>query len=408
LNKLLACLCSLFSVLTLAGETGVQSDKILLGQSAALSGSSQALGKNLWLGAQAYFDKINEQGGVHGRRIEVITRDDAYEGDKALVNTINLVKKDKVFALFGYVGTPTMVRALPAVRKLNRDEDIFLFGNFTGAQPQRGEPYKDYIFNIRPSYKEETKGLVDHLVRLGHKKIGLFIQFDSYGRSGADGVRAALKEHNLQVIEETTYMRGAKIDKKMSDQVKRLMEAGASAVISIGSYEASTAFIRESRVLGYNAVIANVSFVGSDELLKKLLIEQSELQVDLTQRLLNSQVVPPWSDLSIPLVMEYQKDMKRYFKKENLSGEFNFISLEGYLNAKVFVQILNKNGPKLSRNSFMEKAYSIKSLNIGLSETVNFSSKENQALHEIYYTEYFDGESRIVKDWNRFLPTGPE
>ncbi|MBH48297.1 MAG: hypothetical protein CME71_09035, partial [Halobacteriovorax sp.] len=152
----------------------------------------------------------------------------------------------------------------------------------------------------------------------------------------------------------------------------------------------------------------NVSFVGSDELLKKLVIEQEGLQVDLTQRLLNSQVLPPWNDLSIPLVKDYQVDMRRYFKKEKMSEEFNFISLEGYLYAKIFVQILSECGPKVSRNSFMQKAQTLKNLNVGLDEDASFSSKENQALHRIYFTEYFNGASRLVKDWNRFLPTGAQ
>tara|TARA_R110000868_G_scaffold161466_1_gene391872 strand:- start:5172 stop:6374 length:1203 start_codon:yes stop_codon:yes gene_type:complete len=391
-----------------AGEVGVSDSKIILGQSAAFTGASAALGKNLWMGAQAYFDKVNASGGVHGRKIEVLTRDDGYEGSRALVNTIDLIKKDKVFALFGYVGTPTIVRALPAIRKLNEDEGVFLFGNFTGAQPQREDPYDDYVFNVRASYRDETQGLVDHLVKLGHKKIGLFIQFDSYGRSGADGVRIALKKHGLQVIEETTYMRGAKLSKKMNDQVKQMMLAGASAVISIGSYEACAAFIRDSRILGSNAVIANVSFVGSDELLKKLYEEEKETKFDLTSRLLNSQVVPSWSNLEIPLVKEYQTDMQAYFKRQKMTPELNFISLEGYLNAKLFVEILKSIGPKLTRKGFIQRAKYLKNIDVGLGEPVYFHQNGNQALKKIHYTEYFNGLTREITDWNRFLPAGQQ
>src|SRR5258708_6092608 len=160
-------------------ETGVTATEVLLGQSAAFKGAAAGLGTELWRGAQAYFDKVNAAGGGNGREIRVISVDDGYEGDVTLPNTVKLVSQDNVFALFGYVGTPTLVKALPAIQNYS-DQGLFLFSNFTGAQPQREPPHNKYVFNVRASYRQETAALVKNFTKLGLNKIGLFIQNDAY------------------------------------------------------------------------------------------------------------------------------------------------------------------------------------------------------------------------------------
>ena len=144
----------------LRAEETVSATELVLGQSAAFSGPAAGLGTELWRGAEAYFQGLNAAGGVNGRKIKVHAVDDGYEGDRTLPNTINFLTQEKVFGLFGYVGTPTLVKALPAVLRF-KDDGYFLFGNFTGAQPQREKPYEEVVFNIRASYRQETAAIVD-------------------------------------------------------------------------------------------------------------------------------------------------------------------------------------------------------------------------------------------------------
>ncbi len=96
-----------------AGAQGVTADTIVIGQSAALSGPAEALGKEMKLGGEAYFKVVNDAGGVSGRKIKMISLDDGYEPDRAKANTKKLIEEEKVLALFGYVGTPTSNAALP-------------------------------------------------------------------------------------------------------------------------------------------------------------------------------------------------------------------------------------------------------------------------------------------------------
>src|SRR6266540_2340324 len=264
----------------------VHASDIVIGMSAAFSGPSSVLGIELYRGSQAYIEEVNRTGGVNGRRIVIKTYNDGYDPVPAVENTIALIEKDDVFLLFGYVGTPTVTRVLPLLKRYS-DKHIYLFFPYTGAQPQREAPYDEFVFNLRPSYRQETEGLVDHFVRIGRKRIAIFYQVDAYGRSGWDGVRRALEKHGLTIVGETTYRRGARYEQSFAEQVGILQRANPDAIISIGSYAAAAAFIRDARDAGWDVPIANVSFVGSAEMLNLLLETGKARGKDYTANLIN-------------------------------------------------------------------------------------------------------------------------
>ena len=220
---------------TLAG--GVSDNEIVIGISAAFSGSSEGLGIELYRGAMAYFDAVNAAGGVHGRQIVVRVYDDGYNPTPAIDNTITLVEQDDVFLLFNYVGTPTVTRVLPLLSRY-QDQPMYLFFPFTGAQPQREPPYEPYVFNLRGSYRQETAGLVENFLSAGRNRVAVFYQADAYGRSGWDGVKRALDSHNLDIVGEATYRRGDDFSHDFSPQVEILKATDADAIILIGSYQA--------------------------------------------------------------------------------------------------------------------------------------------------------------------------
>lgn len=390
---------------TLASETttgsGVTNDAIILGTSAAFTGPSRGLGIELYRGAVSYFTHVNENGGIHGRQIALKLRDDGYQPDPAVANTQKLMLEDQVFALFGYVGTPTVTRVLPILKKF-QDKDFLLFFPFTGAQPQREPPYGDFAFNLRASYRQETEGLVDNFVKIGRKRIAVFYQADAYGRSGWAGVRVALAKYDVKMAGEATYKRGHKFTGSMREQVEIIKAAKPDAIVCIGAYAACAAFLRDSIDLDLNVPIANVSFVGSESLLK-LIQDSTENARKYTKYLLNSQVVPSYEDLSIPAVAEYVELMARH--SPDVPAEFNtgdytpfdksFVSFEGFLNAKLMTEILRRAGQNLHRSDLADAVFSIKDFDIGITKLVTFSLGQRQGLQDVYYT--------IVEN-NRFIP----
>lgn len=347
---------AIFSLLVLPAaasfaEVGVTGSRILLGQSAAFSGPAAQLGIQMHAGAKLYFDAINEQGGIHGRKIEIVTADDKYEPQLAIENTKRFIQDDGVFALFGYVGTPTSNAVVP----LFTSSKVVFFAPFSGAQSLR-EPFNRHIFNIRASYFEETEHLVDQLSRLGIKNIAVFYQNDAYGQTGLDGVQRALKKRGLPLVESATVERNS-TDVKAA--VARLLPKRPDAIIQISAYASCAALIKEMKKAGYTGQFHNVSFVGSQALADALGPDGVGVGI--------SQVVPfPWRQAN-PLVSEYNKALNK------VGIAPNFSSLEGYIAAKVFAEGLRRAGPDLTREKFIKALETINLSNYDISFPVSFS-----------------------------------
>jgi ABC-type branched-subunit amino acid transport system substrate-binding protein len=404
----LACLAL---CLLLALPTSVPADDLVIGMSAAFKGPSRGLGIEMYRGAMAWFHEVNRtKGGVHGRKIVLRTYDDGYNPAPALANTRRLVHEDRAFLLFGYVGTPTVTRVLPLLKRFE-DESIYLFCPFTGAEPMRHGPYRQFVFNLRASYRDETKGLVDHLIGVGRKKIAIFYQIDAYGRSGWDGVRRALNAHGLKMTGEATYRRGAGFAESMARQVAILRRDDPDAVICVGAYAACAAFIRDARDAGWNVPIANVSFVGSENLLEMLRVHGLGKGRDYTLDLINSQVVPSYTRTSLPGVKLYRQLMDKYASSPLPEGlaqhdyeplRYSFTSLEGFLDARLVVEVLQKLGRNPKRSQVRRAAESLKDVDLGVGPRVSFTAENHQAPSEVYYTVVHEGEFVPLNDWSRW------
>lgn len=397
---------ALRAVASVAPQTvaGITDTEIVLGMSAAFSGPSRGLGIELYRGASAYFAQVNQQGGIAGRDIVLKTYDDGYQPDPSVMNTLKLIRQDRVFSLFGYVGTPTVTRVLPMLKKFQR-ENVFLFFPFTGAQPQREPPYGDFAFNLRASYRQETAGLVENFVRIDRKRIAVFYQADAYGRSGWAGVRGALKQHGEQMVGEATYRRGEKFTGSMRKQVEILKTSRPDAVICIGSYAACAAFVRDAVDFGLRVPIANLSFVGSENLLK--LLTEGPDSDRYTRLLVNSQVVPSYEEVSIPGVKEYRDSMQRHdpqppqdlMKESYAPFSHSFVSLEGFLNAKLMVEILRRLGDAPQRGQLERAVFTVRDFDLGIGERVSFGPNRRQGLQRVYYTVVENGRFVTLDNW---------
>ena len=337
-------------------QNGVTDKEVLIGQFAAVSGPAALLGTRMQVGMQAYFASVNAQGGVNGRQIKLVTRDDGYEPEKAAAAVKALINDDKVFALAGSVGTPTGLAALPIVT----EEKIPLVGMFTGAQALR-EPFNRNIFHVRASYFDETERIVQHLTTLGIKKIAVFYQNDAYGKAGLEGVERALTRRQLKPAATATVERNS-VD--VAKALETIVKAEPEAVVQVSAYKSCAALIKAARAKGYAGQFFNVSFVGSKALADEL--------GDAGQGVVISQVVPfPYAPAS-PVVREYQAHMTAAGQKE-----FDFSSMEGYLTAKVLVEGLRRAGRNLTRESLVNGLEAMRDVNFG-GFTVNYSPKDHQ------------------------------
>ncbi len=387
-----------------ASAPGVSARDVKIGMSAAFKGPAAGLGTELWRGATAYFSEINARGGVNGRSVVVAALDDGYQPDPCLRNTIQLVEQDQVFFLSNYVGTPTLTRALPVIKRYG---DVLLVGNFTGAQPQREAPYVDYVFNIRASYRQEMAALVERFWGLGARKFGLFYQIDAYGRSGADAVERALAQRGAKVVAEATYVRGARFDDDMAPAVAVLRQAGCEIVLCTGAYQGCGAFVRAARDVGFTVPVSNVSFVGSDAMLALLLKHGKTAGRDYTRALVNSQVMPSYDDLGLPGVAEYRALMDKHNPAlpESLRDRgytpqrYSFISLEGFVNAKVTVEALRGAGTNPTRASLRQSLESLHNVDLGIGAPLSFGPERHQGLDSVYFTRV-QGEHWVpITDW---------
>lgn len=355
---------------------GVTDKEIRIGASLALKGHAGYLGTQMLHGAMAYVRHVNAQGGVHGRQITVIAYDDGYDPPRCLYNTQRLLIEDNVFALFCYVGTPTTVKIIPLVNEAR----IPLVGMFTGANALR-DPVNRYLINIRASYYQETGATVRYLVEdLGIRRIGVFYQYDAYGFDGLRGTELALRRYNLVPVATGTYIRGTLA---VDEGLQRIMDAQAAAVVMIGTYEPCAKFIRQAKNNGYRPVFSNVSFVGADEL-ARILGDQAE-------GVIVTQVVPPPSPRSDAVklwgVDEYSRLLNRYYPQDRP----NFVSLEGYLNARVLVEGLTRTGRRLNRERFITALESVRDYDLGIDNDLAFSAQDHQGLDRVYFTHFKDG-----------------
>jgi len=336
-------------------ETGVTDKEIIVGQFAAMSGPAAQLGQRLSVGIQAYFKSVNDQGGVNGRTLRLLTRDDGYEPDKAVLAVKGLIEQDQVFALVGSVGTPTGLAALPVFTAAK----VPLIGMFTGAQGLR-EPFNRYVFHVRASYFDETERIVQHLTTLGVKKIAVFYQNDAYGKAGLEGVTRALTKRQLRPAGTATVERNT-VD--VAAAISTLLAEQPEAIVQIGAYKACAEFIKQARAKGYGGQFFNVSFVGSKALGDEL--GPTGMGVVI------SQVVPFPYIPSSPVVREYQQRMK-----EAGQTELDFSSMEGFLIGKVFVEGVRRAGKNLTRDTLIGGLESMKEVNLGGFE-INYSPRDH-------------------------------
>ena len=331
---------------TPSADPGAGTDALVLGQSLPLSGPSAQLGLDYQRGALAWFEEVNRRGGIHGRPIRLVSLDDQYEPGKTLENTRQLLQRQDLLALFGYVGTPTTKVALPLIEQAS----VPLVAPMTGASLLR-RPDLEMVFNLRSSYRLEIEAMVDELVRDANHRIAVVYQDDAFGQDGLAAATAALARHDLKPVVTATVQRNSA---QVGQAVRALLAVNPNGVIVVSAYVSSAALSAQLRDEGSRAQIMNVSFVGTKAL-------QQAMPVGEANGIGVAQVVPfPWNRW-IPIVAQYQKLMR----SSGDDPEFGFTSLEGFLAARLVTTALDRAGKDPTRRDLVEALESIKDFDLG-------------------------------------------
>jgi len=329
-------------------ETGLSDTAITLGMSLPLSGPSGANGQEIKSVVTAYFDQVNKSGGINGRHVDLVVLDDGYDTDKTVANTKTLINERKVFALLSYYGTTPTTEAMD---KVFGPAKVPLVGVVSGAaslrQSPAANPNNRYVFNLRASYAEEAEAVANQMLSIGIKNVAVLYQNDGYGKSGLEGVTAALKKHNLTPVASGTVERNSE---DVSKAVDAIAKANPQGVVLITLAKPAAAFIKGLKAKGLAPMFTALSPVAAESLYGDLPGDARGVGI--------SQVMPfPWND-TIPVVRDYQRLLGK-------QGHYSYFGIEAYISARTMAEALRKAGAKdLSRDKLVSTLES-SSLDLG-------------------------------------------
>jgi ABC-type branched-subunit amino acid transport system substrate-binding protein len=306
---------------------------IVLGQSVPLTGTNADIGRDMRDGALAVFAKINRSGILGGRKIRLVTLDNANTRARALENTRQLLDAEKAVALFGYNSATTSLDALPLIKQ----NGMALFAPFTGSSAARNHPN---VYTIRASYEEEAAKIVAHQKSLGATKAMIFYYDDEAGKANLESAASAFDSANKPrtlAVKRNTKLEAAVFDAVLKDPPHYVLATTQFSVVGD--------FLKIAAAAGVNIPVAAASFVNPDEL--------AESYGDLARGTIVSQVVPaPRGSLLISNAA--LKDCAATILAFN-GAKLNYTSLESCLAAKTLVRVIQKVGvAKINRATLLQ------------------------------------------------------
>lgn len=344
--KLAAPLLS--SLLFACSLQATAADKIYIGNVAPLTGVIADLGKEAVESQKACVDSINARGGIRGKKIEVLLRDDGFDPERYVSAATELIEKKKVVAILGGGGTLGIDQVLK--RGILEKSQTPIIAPISGALSIR-YPFNPYIFHIRASYPDEINRMMDQLEITGRSRIGIVYMDDAEGRAGYGIARLALKKKGMQLIAFSGY------NKELNDiepAAKAMAAANVDTVIFAGLEEPAGKFLARMRNLGSTAQLYGLSFIDARSLARYAGAENAR-GTGLTQ------VMPyPFSN-NLPIVKEYRAAMKKYAPKTDLS----YLGIEMYIGCRVFEEGMKKAGPNATGADLIKALENIGTLDLG-------------------------------------------
>jgi ABC-type branched-subunit amino acid transport system substrate-binding protein len=318
---------------------------IRFGQSAGLTGPLAELGQALLAGAKVGFDAINAQGGVNGRPIELVSRDDGYDSGRALANVRDLLAQDGVFGLFGCMGTPMIEAILP----LLRGTEIPCFAPLTGALSARPRDMRNML-PIRASYPDEVERLIQHLATVGLQRIGLVTQDNAFGAEVSLATEGAVARHRLALAGRVTVRNDAG---DAVDAAQRLAAAAPDVVLIGLAGKPTVGFVKAFRLMRRGTPLYALSVLGSAATLAALGEDGVGIAV--------AQLVPlPGSALH-----RVSREFMQAWRAAGVALAPSHLAMEGYINARVLAEVLRRCPTPLTRAGFLQTAWNVHGLDLG-------------------------------------------
>lgn len=327
----------------------VRAEDVVIGQVAPLSGVLADTGRDMVLGAKVYFDSVNEQGGINGRRIRHVVKDDGYKVADTVRLTREVIDADGAVALIGFAGTGNVAELLQ--QKVLDQAGIALVAPYTGGEVLR-EPFNPNIFHIRAGYADEAEGIVEQLVMLNMKRIGVMYQDDAFGKAGLAGVEAALKRRKLDLVVTGAYEKNTD---NVDAAVKTIAAANPQAVVMISVNKSTAAFSKQIRAASTVAQLVNISVVNPKEIVR-LIGRQDARGIGIAQ------VMPSPFSGTLAIAKEYQKAMAKYAPA---GSELSYTSFEEFIGAKVLVEGLRRAGPNPTREKVIHALETLRAWDAG-------------------------------------------
>jgi len=368
------------------GAPGVTDKEVLIGSCAALDGPSSFLGRETVIGAETYFQMVNEEGGVHGRKVRLISADDSYDPAKAQACWDKLMAQ-KVFAAGFFVGTPTAVKYVP----LAESSDVPLVGLFTGAQTLY-VPLRKWVVNVRASYFDETREQIEGLWNtLHYKRIGVIYPDDAFGSAVLSGVQAALKTNGTEAAATASYVRQTT---QVGDAIDKVKAVNPDAVVVVGPSNTVSPILKQAHAKGWKPLFLTVSFVGTDELIQDAGADAEGMVI--------TQVVPPYYLTDLKTVALYRRSLQKYMP----NARPNFVSLEGFVDAMVMVEGLKKAGKDPTREGLIHAIESMHDVDLGLGPQLHldYGPKDHKGFDHVIPTVVRGGKAVPFTDWSMVAP----
>jgi branched-chain amino acid transport system substrate-binding protein len=365
---------------------GVTDTEIVIGSCSALEGPWQTLGTQTVAGAKAYFSFINAQGGVNGRKLRLISYDDSYDPAKTQA-CFDKLQNDKVFAMGFFVGTPTAVKYVP----MAENSKIPLIGLFTGAQTLY-TPMRHWVVNVRASYNDEAREQLDGVWNtLGYRKVGVIYPDDAFGLTVLESVKEGLKKHGGEPAAIASYERQTANVRGAIDTVRAV---NPEAVVVVGPPNTVAPILKQAHAAGWKPLFLTVSFAGTDELIRMAGEDSDGLVI--------TQVVPPYYLTDLKTVALYRRALRQYAPAEQPS----FVSLEGFVDAMVMVEGLNRAGKQLTREGLIHGIESIHELDMGLGPQLklDYSAKDHKGFDHVIPSVVRGGRAVPFTDWTIAAP----
>ncbi|WP_240652260.1 ABC transporter substrate-binding protein [Variovorax gossypii] len=357
------------------GTNGVSDTTIRIGQSAVFSGPAKDFGIDYRAGIKLYFDRVNKSGGVNGRKIELVTYDDAYDPAKTAVNTAKLIDEDKVFALAGYVATGNLAAAMPLAEKAG----VPMFAPLVGTTSFRTKVNR-YLFHVRAGYDLELRKIISHLSTIGIQSIAVVYQDSAFGKSNLATCEELAADYKVKVLKTFPLAIAAEDAKQV---VSGLAEAKPGAVVMIMAGRMVEVFMRDYRASAVGSPLYTLSVGITDA-------AGSAKRLDgKLAGLVTASIVPPPQAQRVPIVADYQRDRAEFGEKID-----SYTALEGYIVARVMVEGLRRAGKTLTRDSFIAGLESIGSTRFG-DFPIEYSAKNHNGSNFVDLEMYTrDGQLR--------------